>query len=67
MKPLAHDSGIPRETVRRKIGILVGKGWVVRLERNLIVTTERARECLGLLALTSMSFPPRLKGTLAEK
>ena len=67
MNSLTHYSGIPRETVRRKIGFLIEKGWVVRVEGNLIVTTQRAKERLGLLTLSSLTFLTRLKGTLAEK
>ena len=67
LNSLTHYSGIPRETVRRKIGFLIEKGWVVRVEGNLIVTTQRAKERLGLLTLSSLTFLTRLKGTLAEK
>ena len=44
MSSIAESSGIPIETVRRKIGKLVRKGWVVQNGRNLHFTTKAYRE-----------------------
>jgi len=33
-KSIAERTGIPRETVRRKVGALMSKGWVVQDERS---------------------------------
>jgi CRP-like cAMP-binding protein len=47
---IADYSGIPRETVRRKIEILIDKGWVQRDERKLLTATDKANA--ELLPLT---------------
>jgi DeoR/GlpR family transcriptional regulator of sugar metabolism len=63
---MAHYSGFPRETVRRKINILVQKGWVTRDEGGAITATQRAKEELAPLTLTSLVYLTRMKATLAK-
>jgi PAS domain S-box-containing protein len=41
---IAQSSGIPLETVRRKVEKLVGQGWIVRRGRNLHFTAKAFRE-----------------------
>lgn len=43
-------SGIPRETVRRKLEILIARGWVQRDSRRLLTATDKANH--DLFALT---------------
>lgn len=44
---IAHATGIPRETVRRKVEKLIEKGWVQRDERGHLFITTKVREDLG--------------------
>jgi PAS domain S-box-containing protein len=41
---IAYSSGIPLETVRRKVERLVAKGWIVRRGRNLHFTAKGFRD-----------------------
>lgn len=66
VQSLADFSGIPRETVRRKLNILVEKGWVSRDERGFITATERAKTELAPLTMSSLVYLTRMKRTLAE-
>lgn len=65
VQSLADFSGIPRETVRRKLNILVEKGWVARDERGFITATERAKMDLAPLTMSSLVYLSRMKRTLA--
>lgn len=53
LQSIADYSGIPRETVRRKVAALVAMGWVARDAAGLIAVTDRAKE--GLAGLTESS------------
>lgn len=46
VQSISDTSGIPRETVRRKIGALERAGWVRRLENGHLVVTDKARRDL---------------------
>lgn len=46
LQSVADYSGIPRETVRRKIETLIEKGWVKRDERKFITATDAANSSL---------------------
>lgn len=50
---LAEWTGIPRETVRRKVEDLVAMGWVVRSENNLAVSQRAATD---LERISAMAF-----------
>lgn len=63
---LSDYSGIPRETVRRKLNILVEKGWVERDERGFITATSRAKEDLAPLTKSSLLYLSRMKSVLAN-
>jgi DNA-binding MarR family transcriptional regulator len=39
---IADCTGIPRETVRRKLRVLIDRGWVRRLEDGALEVSERA-------------------------
>jgi hypothetical protein len=42
-RSIAESTGIPRETVRRKVADLVAKGWIAQSGRNLYFTEEGYR------------------------
>lgn len=44
IRSIADFSGIPRETVRRKLTVLLANGWVSRDENNMLVATLKARK-----------------------
>ncbi len=43
---ISESTGIPRETVRRKIRVLIKKGWLKQLGPDKLVVTEDAQEAL---------------------
>jgi hypothetical protein len=67
VQSLADCSGIPRETVRRKLNILVEKGWVMRVERGFITATAKAKQDLAPLTQSSLVYLTRMKATLADR
>jgi DNA-binding MarR family transcriptional regulator len=56
LQSIADYSGIPRETVRRKLDSLIEKGWVARDERKFISATDKARENLVDLTTSSLRY-----------
>lgn len=64
VQSLADFSGIPRETVRRKLGILLDKGWVVRDGRGFVSATDKAKQELAPLTMSSLVYLTRMKATL---
>lgn len=48
IRSIAESSGIPRETVRRKVDILVRKGWIVRNGANLHFTGQGWVQLAGI-------------------
>lgn len=56
LQSIADYSGIPRETVRRKIEILIEKGWVERSERRFVSATDKARDSLGDLTVSELRY-----------
>lgn len=56
VRSISHFSGIPRETVRRKLAILIEKGWVVRGEDNSLSATVKARKELAPLTKGSIRY-----------
>lgn len=56
-RSIAEASGMPRETVRRKIADLVEIGWLAREGRNLHLTQEAYRTLEpARMALQTMAF-----------
>ena len=57
MRSVAESIGAPRESVRRKVGDLVGAGWLKREGRELFITAEAyqaltaVREAVNVLAV----------------
>lgn len=54
IRSIAAFSGIPRETVRRKINMLIDRGWVTRDENEYITATRKAS--IDLRPLTEVSI-----------
>ena len=67
VQSIAHYSGIPRETVRRKLNVLAEKGWVMRDERGFITATDKAKRDLEPLTMTSLVYLTQMKATLADR
>lgn len=63
---LSDFSSIPRETVRRKLNILLKKGWVIRDERGYITATEKAKIELAPLTMSSLVYLTRMRTTLCN-
>lgn len=53
-RSIADFSGIPRETVRRKVQDLINLGWVLRDDAGFLRATDNAR--IDLMPLTETSF-----------
>lgn len=66
LRSIAEFSGIPRETVRRKIALLESKGWITRKDDGFIVATMKAKEDLEPLTVTSIKYVARMMSLLRE-
>ena len=66
IRSISDFSGIPRETVRRKIALLESKGWITRKDDGFIVATMKAKEDLEPLTVTSMKYVARMMSVLRE-
>ncbi len=60
IKSISDFSGIPRETVRRKVAQLTEKGWVSRNADGFIVATRKAKTDLEPLTLASIKYVGRM-------
>jgi len=56
LQSIADYSGIPRETVRRKVRALIERGWIERDGQGLIAVTDRAKEALEGLTESSLRY-----------
>lgn len=66
LQSIADYSGIPRETVRRKVAALVAMGWVARDAAGLIAVTDRAKEGLAGLTESSVRYLRNLVAALDD-
>lgn len=66
LQSLADYSGIPRETVRRKVSVLLRKGWVVREGTGAIRATDRAKDDLAPLTRSALIYLSRMKAVLSD-
>ena len=57
---IADFSGIPRETVRRKIRELIDRGWIERGENGYVRATRKAALDLHPLTETSFTYLSRM-------
>jgi hypothetical protein len=67
LQSIADFSGIPRETVRRKLRDLVALGWVERDERGNFFATRKAAADLAPLTEIGISYLAKMKAVLAPK
>ncbi len=65
-RSVADFSGIPRETVRRKVLELIDLGWVERDENGYLRATRKAAVDLAPLTDTSFQYIARMAKTLAS-
>lgn len=56
VQSIAEFSGIPRETVRRKIGILIAKGWIRQDAKRYITVTDDAKDQLSGLTESALKY-----------
>lgn len=56
LQSIADYSGIPRETVRRKVETLIDKGWVVRDARKYVTATDQAKDSLVSLTESALRY-----------
>jgi len=56
LQSIADYSGIPRETVRRKIEALIAKGWVERNDRRHVTATDAANSSLIQLTESAVRY-----------
>jgi len=66
IRSIADFSGIPRETVRRKVGQLADKGWIERKGDGFIVATQKSKQDLEPLTLSSIKFVARMMRLLED-
>lgn len=66
VQSVAEYTGIPRETVRRKLALLVSKGWVIRDGRGYVTATNKAKDDLAPLTLSSLAYLSRMKAVLGS-
>jgi DNA-binding MarR family transcriptional regulator len=65
LQSIADYSGIPRETVRRKIEVLIEKGWVERDARRFVTATDKANESLRGLTASTLRYLREVEAALA--
>lgn len=56
LQSIADYSGIPRETVRRKVETLLAKGWVRRDARRFVTATDEAKAGLAELTQSALRY-----------
>lgn len=63
---IADYSGIPRETVRRKIETLIEKGWVHRDESKHLTATDKANADLSQLTESTIRYLRDIQNAFEE-
>lgn len=66
LQSIADYSGIPRETVRRKLQILSEKGWIIKDDRNFVTVTDKAKSNLDELTKSSLKYLIEVDSALSE-
>lgn len=51
---VAESTGIPRETVRRRVKVLIKRGWVAENEKGHLFVTQQAAEHFERLTLVAL-------------
>lgn len=66
VQSVAEYSGIPRETVRRKVSILQSKGWVTRDSDGLLSVSNLAAKSLVSETETTIAYLEALRMTFDD-
>lgn len=66
LQSIADYSGIPRETVRRKIEQLIARGWVRRDALRFVTATDQANGELRELTASTLQYLRDMQAALAE-
>lgn len=66
LQSIADYSGIPRETVRRKVEYLIEKGWVERDDRRFVTATDKAKDSLVELTDSEMRYLRDMESALVS-
>lgn len=66
LQSIADYSGIPRETVRRKIEQLIARGWVRRDAMRFVTATDQANEELRELTASLLRYLRQVEAALAS-
>jgi CRP-like cAMP-binding protein len=64
LQSIADYSGIPRETVRRKIEQLIARGWVRRDALRYVTATDQANEELRGLTASTLRYLREMEAAL---
>lgn len=64
LQSIADYSGIPRETVRRKLDWLIKRGWVARDHRRYFYATDQAKRDLETLTKGNLRYLTHLQRAL---
>lgn len=65
VQSIADFSGIPRETVRRKIETLIRKGWIQRDSHRFITVTDAAKEQLAGLTESALRYLAEISAAIS--
>lgn len=66
VQSIADYSGIPRETVRRKIESLIAKGWIKRDARKYITVTDTAKDQLADLTYSAQRYLGEIEAAVSK-
>lgn len=67
LQSIADFSGIPRETVRRKLELLIGRGWVQRGEHGYVTATDVANHDLVELTSSTVRYLAAIEAMLKDQ
>ncbi len=66
LQSIADYSGIPRETVRRKIEVLIAKGWVERNAHRFVTATDKAKANLYDLTESAVRYLREMEAAFSQ-
>ena len=65
IQSISDYSGIPRETVRRKIEHLIARGWVQRDDLRFMTATDKANDDLRDLTASTLRYMSEMEAALS--
>lgn len=66
IQSISECTGIPRETVRRKVAQLIGKGWVERDDDGLLFVLPKASQDLQPITEATLEYLTRVANVIAR-